>query len=114
MTLATDLQDDIAELLDDPDVGRAIVISRAAPGAYDPSTGAVTPATPQTWRTQGLFLNYKDTLIDGTNIKRGDRRLYFKIKGLTYQAAIDDIVIAGSDIYTVINFNTIELGGTVV
>lgn len=114
MSLATDLQDDIAELLDDPDVGRQIVISRIAAAAYDPATGQVTSAAPQTWTTRGLFLNYNDQLINGTDIKRGDRRLYLKIKGLTYQATIGDKITAATDIYTLVNFKTIELGGTVV
>lgn len=114
MSLATDLQDDIAELLNDPDVGRAVTISRTPGTAYDPSTGAVTSGTPQTFTTRGLFLDYKDSLIDGTNVKRGDRRLYLKIKGISYVAAIGDTVVAGTDRYAVVNFKTIELGGAVV
>jgi hypothetical protein len=115
MTLATDLQDDIAELLDDPDVGRAIVITRTPAGTYDPADQSMTTPANLTWRTRGLFLNYNDKLIDGTNVKRGDRRLYIKFKGITtYDAAQGDAVAAGSDVYTVITFKRIELGGTTV
>ena len=114
MTLATDLQDDIAELLDDPDVGRAIMISRTPATSYNPADGSVMQGAVQTWTTRGLFLNYKDDLIDGTNVKRGDRRLYLKIKGLTYRAAVGDKVTASTDSYMVVNFKTIELGGTTV
>ncbi len=114
MTLATDLQDDIAELLDDPDVGRAIMIARLQGGAYNPADGSTGAVVPLTWTTRGLLLNYNDKLIDHTNIKQGDRRLYLKIKSIIYQAAIGDKVTAGADLYTVVNFKTIELGGTVV
>jgi len=112
MSLATDLQDDIAELLDDPDTGRAITINRYPPGTYDPATGGMTAGATQTWTTRGLFLNYADALINGTDLKRGDRRLYLKIKNLSYAPIEGDKVTAGVDIYTVINFKTIELGGT--
>lgn len=113
MSLATDLQDDIAELLDDPDTGRAITISRQLPGTYDPATGATSGApAPTTFTTRGLFLGYHDKLIDGTLIKRGDRRCFIKLKGLRYTAAAGDEVTAGADKYGVIDFKTIELGGT--
>lgn len=97
MSLATELQDDIAELLDDPDVGRAITISGST-----------------TITTRGLFLGYSDKLIDGAMIKQGDRRCFVKIKDVTYTPQATDEVTAGSDKYAVVSFRTIELGGTAI
>ena len=109
MSLATDLQDDLGELFDDPDIGRSVTINRYPPGTYDPTDGSVAPVQALTWSTRGVFLNYADALVNGTDIQRGDRRLYVKVKNVSYQAKIGDKVTAGSDIYTVINFKTIEL-----
>jgi hypothetical protein len=126
MSLATDLQGDLGETLDDPDIGRDITINRYAPGAYNSSDGSVAPATVQTWSTRGVLLNYADTLVSGnqnlqgigatgSDIKRGDRALYLKLKDLpTYQAAEADKITVGGDIYTVMSFKTIELSGTAI
>lgn len=97
MSLATDLQDDIAELLDDPDIGRAITISGAT-----------------TITTRGLFLGYADELVDNTLIKRGDRRCFVKLKGVAYDPQSTDEVTAGADKYALVDFKTIELGGTAI
>jgi len=114
MSLATDLQDDIGELLDDPDVGRDITITRDVPGTYDPEDGSVVEAASLTWKTRGLLLNYNDALVNGEDIKRGDRRLYVKIKNTTYVAAIGDKVDVKTAVLTVVNFKTIELTATTI
>jgi len=114
MSLATDLQDDIGELLDDPDVGRDITITRDVPGTYDPEDGSVVETAPLTWKTRGLLLNYNDALVNGEDIKRGDRRLYVKIKNTTYVAAIGDKVDVKTAVLTVVNFKTIELTATTI
>jgi hypothetical protein len=115
MSLATDLQGDLGETLDDPDIGRDITINRYAPGVYNSADGSVTPTTVQTWQTRGVLLNYSDTLVNGEDIKRGDRALYLKLKDLTtYKAAEADKITVGGDIYTVMSFKTIELSGTAI
>lgn len=112
MSLATEMQDDIAELLDDADIGRDIRIVRSTPGAYSAADGSTATATTATWSTRGLFLNYEDKLIDGTMIRRGDRKCFVKLKDSSYSPKVDDAVTAGSDKYAVLDFETIELGGT--
>jgi hypothetical protein len=115
MSLATDLQGDLGETLDDPDIGRDITINRYMPATYNSSDGSVIPGAVKTWNTRGVLLNYSDTLLTGEDIKRGDRALYLKLKDLpTYQAVEADKITVGSDIYTVISFKTIELSGTAI
>ncbi len=115
MSLATDLQADIAELLDDPDYGRNISMRRFTPGAYNPADGSTSASTFVNFPTRGLFLKINDKLVNGTSIKRGDRRCIFKVSTIpTYLPSEGDVVVAGVDLYTVIDFDTIELAGTVV
>lgn len=114
MSLATDLQGDIAELLDNPDYGRDITLRKATKGSYDPATGQLASLTTTDYATRGLLLRYRDAVIDGTIIKQQDRKCVVKVKGLAATPEVEDRVIVGPDTYTVINFKTIELGGTVV
>lgn len=122
MSLALEMQDDIAELLDDPDIGRTFTITRTTPGAYNEADGSTGAATTQQWTTRGLLLNFRDGLIDGTVIKKGDRKLFLKLKGSTYEAAEQDVVTAGTaaqaasatERYAVANHKRIELGGTAI
>lgn len=114
MSLATDLQGDVAELLDDPDYGRDVTLRRYAAGAYNPSDGSTATATIVNIQTRGLFLKINDRLIDGRLIKKGDRRCIIKLKGITYVPSEGDLVVAGAEMWTVISFSTIELAGTAV
>ncbi|MCC8946009.1 hypothetical protein H8A97_13090 [Bradyrhizobium sp. Arg62] len=117
--LADDLQGDIAALLDDSDYGRKVVLSRQVPGAYDPSTGETAPASVLSNTTRGLLLGYKDSLINGTLIKQGDRKCILKVKGMTMTPQDTDILEVYdktgktvTDTYSVVSFKTGELGGT--
>jgi hypothetical protein len=55
--------------------GRALTISMAIQGEYDPETGQTAPAT--TLNVDGLARvgDYRDGVIDGTLIQTGDRRV---------------------------------------
>lgn len=112
--LAVELQGDIAELLDDPDYGRDITLRKIMPGTYDPTTGTTGTATNADYATRGLILGYRDSVIDGTLIKAQDRKCVTKVKGLSATPDVDDQVLVGPDLYTVVSFKTIELGGTVI
>lgn len=122
MSLALEMQDDIAELLDDADIGRTFTITRTVPGAYSSADGSVSAGSSLVVTTRGLLLNFRDQLIDGTNIKRGDRKLFLKLKGIAYEAAEQDVVTAGTaaqaanaaEKYQVVQHKKIELGGTAV
>ncbi|QOZ25279.1 hypothetical protein [Bradyrhizobium sp. CCBAU 51753] len=116
--LAEDLQGDIAELLDDPDYGRKVVLRREVPGTYDETTGATAPATQLSNTTRGLLLGYRDSLVDGTLIKRGDRKCILRVKGMTMSPQETDLLDVFdktgkviTDTYTVVSFKTGELGG---
>ncbi len=112
MAIGDDLQGDVATALDE--FGRAITIRKNAPGAYDPATGAFTVSPDVDTAAIGLLLGYSDIVTTGTLIKQGDRRCLLKTEGLTITPEVGDKVIVGSNIYSVVSFKTIELGGIVI
>lgn len=113
MALADQLQSDIAAVLDSPDFGRDVTLRQTVPGTYDPSTGATAAATVTDFVTRGLLLAYQDKDVDGTLIKAGDRKCILKVQNLSAVPVVGNMLIVGSDTYTVMDFKTYELGGTV-
>lgn len=111
MTLADDLTDDLAELLDDPDYGRSVTLRRTTPGTYDPATGATGSPTVTTSATRAIILGYKDYLVTGALIRQGDRKAILKRKGMTMVPQEADELLVGSDVYSVVSHKTGELGG---
>jgi hypothetical protein len=94
MALADDLSSDIAEVLDDPDFGRNVTLRRTVAGAYDPATGATAAATVTDYSSRGLILGYKDSLINGTLIRQGDRKCILKSLNLgTVPEETDGLIV---------------------
>lgn len=116
MALADDLIVDIAAVLDDPDYGRDVTISKATPGTYDHTTGGSTPGVPTTYATRAIIVGYKDYVVFNSAgaIKYGDRRAVVKVKDLAIDPDIGDTLLAGSDKYSIVNRKRIELGGTTI
>jgi hypothetical protein len=84
------LDDDVAYLL--ADFGRNLTLTRQASGTYDPATGMMAATTPTTQTIRGVFINYRDTNVDGTVIRMGDRLLLVQAKAATTAPAIGDRV----------------------
>lgn len=61
------------ELIDE--YGGNVTLERITGEIINPVTGKITEGTNDSKITKGLLLNYKDSLIDGTMIKLGDRLL---------------------------------------
>lgn len=66
----------VLEMLDE--FGQMIMVSRTVEGSgvYNPETGLVEGGTAVSYAGLGLVDGYKQTDIDGTLIRQGDRRLY--------------------------------------
>lgn len=54
--------------------GQEVQIISSIPGAYDPATGTSSPAVSVVQRGCGIELAYKASEIDGTLIRRGDKK----------------------------------------
>ena len=88
--------------------GRAVTITTYTTGTYNTATGAATSSSIDT-ATIGAVFSYKDSLIDGALIKRGDKYMLCPIAAL-----VGDRVTIGTVIYSVIDVKEINPGGTPV
>lgn len=113
MSLATDLQGDVANLLNDPDFGRTATFISKAGGSYDETTGAIT-VTSTNYSVRVMLLTYRDGLVDGELIRRGDRKAIMKAKGFNTVPKTDDQLLLAGVTYNVIASKPIELTGVYV
>jgi len=114
MALADDLLGDLADLLDNPDYGRAATLRKYTPGAYDPATGASAAASSTTQAVRVILLNYSDRFIAAGLAAVGDRKAIIKAKNLTFAPENGQQLVVGADTYTIVSLKPIELAGTVV
>lgn len=76
--------------------GEPVVVFRKG-GVFDPTTSKVTGTTgAQTFRTQGVRLNFRHDQVDGVTIQRTDELVKFSALDATFDARAGDIVQTGS------------------
>lgn len=98
----------VADLLDE--FGQALTLTRAGVPTYAPATGTVSNATGTSMDVRGVFINYHSDNVDGTLVRRGDRRLLITAVGATGVPAVGDIVEG----HKVLDVRTFEPNGVVV
>lgn len=74
--------------------GKDVALSRATVGAYDPNTGAASAAT-SAQAGRAVELSYSARDIDGTNVRRGDRRLLLSPVGISMPLKGDNCTVDG-------------------
>lgn len=84
------LEEGVLQLMQD--FGSDLTLSRAGVAIYNPTTGTVTNGTPSSFTARGVFIEYREDNIDGTLVKRGDRKLLLAASGATGTPAVNDIV----------------------
>lgn len=109
MTIATDLQADMAALM--ADTGRAMTLKREVAGTYDPTTGETSSNVETLFTGNGRLGSYSDIVTNGTLIKQNDRRATFVPDDLTNVPQVGDILAVGSDSYSIINVKEREIAG---
>lgn len=90
--------------------GQPATLVRTVSGGtpYDPVTDMVDyPCTI-------VVQDYADALIDGTRIKRGDKKVMVSTKGLTVEPATSDALVIGTTSHEVVMVKPLSPGGTVV
>ena len=90
--------------------GQAATLRRTVSGGtpYDPTTDTV--GYPCTIVVQ----SYADALIDGTRIKRGDKKVMVSTKGLTIEPTTSDALVIGGVSHELAMVKPMAPGGTVV
>lgn len=100
------LEDGVARLMQK--FGSDLTLTRPGTPTYNPATGTVTSTAASTITARGVFIEYRDDHIDGTMIRRGDRKLLLAAQGATGTPAVEDTV-AG---LKVVEVRTIAPNGT--
>lgn len=90
--------------------GQAMTLRRTVPTSSDPVAGTVTPATPVDFTVRGVLTSYKDTLVDDTTIKRGDRQALIEA-GVVEPAKDDRLIITGQT-WTILDVDAVNPAGT--
>jgi hypothetical protein len=80
-------------------------------GAYDTATGTVSGGTTSTAPIRGVFINYLEQDVDGTNVQADDRKLLVRADGLTLVPQVGDFV---DDEVRVVSVRKIQSGSTVI
>jgi len=76
--------------------------------SYDPTQ------TPMTFSCQLVVLEYEDSKIDGTMIKRSDKMIYVSIAGLAAGLEQSDKIAIGTDEYSIERLKPLNPAGTVL
>lgn len=110
MSCGTELQDEVLTVL--AEFGRSVTLRQLMAGTYNPASGDISGESSTDYVLTGALLNYKNYEIDGTLIQSGDRRCLLAAKGMTVVPRVGDLILIDSYIFTVVNFETKEVGGT--
>lgn len=92
--------------------GAQATLTRATPGAYNPSTGTVATTSAAQTVTACVF-PYADKFVDGTNILSSDRQAFIAAPGVTAPRA-GDVLTWGAETLTVVKVKGIAPGRTAV
>lgn len=91
--------------------GQDVTLTKLTGGTFSGALGAYTSQTSTNYTVKSYIGNYKDSLIDGTMIQRGDRMAYIEN---TVQPLIDNVITADSIEYKIINVKSININGDAV
>lgn len=109
MSNASDLRAELRSLF--ADYGETLTVQRVTPGAYDPATGATATSTTTSQTGVGRLGSYSDYATDGTIIKQNDRRVTFVSDDPAFEPQINDRLVSGADVYTIMSLKPRELNG---
>jgi len=93
------------------DKGRTIVIpSVTDAGTFDPDTFTFVEGSTENNSVKGLFTNFRAQDVDGTTIKREDKRVLIAATSLDSAPTPSDVIIDGDVEYEIINCDTLMPG----
>lgn len=90
--------------------GRTVTLRSKTPGTYDPIAGSMTGGSEADRTPKALFTEYAAKHIDGTIIQQGDKQVL--IADLPVAPDNNDILIDGTDEYSIVHIGAIQPGDT--
>jgi hypothetical protein len=94
------------------DKGRSVTLRRSA-NTYNPATDTYT-ASSTDFTVKAVFTEFRQSEIDATLIKRGDKKLLIAAADLSSAPEPNDIIIDGSTQYRVIDLMSVEPGDAAI
>jgi hypothetical protein len=91
--------------------GLAMTFVKVTPGTYNPATGSVTNTT-TSYPTYGIITEYKNFEIDGTLIKRGDKRVILAITSGMPEPNENDSLTINSATWAIKHVSAVMPSGT--
>lgn len=101
------------------DHGQSVTFRRVTEGSYDPAAGETTGGSTDDETVTVAFVDYRENMIDGTTIERGDRKALMannKADGtaLNKTPKPGDEFVGAQSTVRAINVKRLEPGGTLV
>jgi hypothetical protein len=96
------------------DKGRSVTLKHVVNGAYDPQTDTNGADGSSTQIVKMVITKFKSSEVDGTMILKSDKRGLLATDGLTTAPLIGDLITDGGVTYTIVDFDTIQPGDTVI
>jgi len=93
--------------------GQSMTLVKKTTGAYSPSTGSAS-VTSASHTCVGAVFDYQNSMIDGSTILTGDKRVLLSAEGLTVTPDVGDAITIGGKVHSVINANPLAPAGVVV
>lgn len=94
--------------------GRSVSLRRTTVSGGDAWNPGGGTATTVNHAATAVVTEYDAREIDGTLIRREDRRVILSTEGLSVTPATSDKVVVGATVYAIVNVAPLEPGGTVV
>lgn len=91
--------------------GETVTFRRVTAGGYDPATGTTAAGSTDDEIVKVAFVQYRENLVDGTNIQRGDRKALLSASAATKVPKSQDQFIGVGDTVNVVSVQTIQSGG---
>ena len=101
------------------EIGELVTFNQAVASSYDPVTGISTAMPPLTQSARAILDNYGlqssgTTYADGTQIERGDKKLFIPAAQLEWAPTLTTTASASGHVWQVISVQTINPTGDVL
>lgn len=90
--------------------GETLTIRQVTSGTYDPATGSASNTNNDVTFT-GMFLNFNDDQIDGSEIRRGDRKVLLSATTPPVIPKQEDQVLDGTALLDIVQVRKIQENG---
>lgn len=94
--------------------GRTVVFRSVDQGTFDASTNSRTGNSVTNTNVKAVITDYRERQINDETIRRGDKRVMIAGAALSSAPETNDIIVDGSEVYRIINVETIQPGDTVL